>query len=212
MDNNKEIGNRIKTRREELHLTQEEIGKRLNLNKSTILRYENGTVKKIKLPILQAVAEVLNVDPDYLALKTDTMGKFVERVKTAVKIPVLGYVKAGIPIEAIEEILDYEEISSEMASKGDYFGLTIKGDSMEPKFSDGDVVIVKQQETVDNGDIAVVIVNGSNATIKKFYKLDSGIKLISTNPSYDPFFYTPEEVNSLPVQVIGKVVELRAKF
>lgn len=129
-----------------------------------------------------------------------------------VKIPVLGYVRAGIPISAVEEILDYEEISEEMSRQGKFFALKIKGDSMEPKFSEGDVVIVQQQSTVENGDIAVVLVNGDDATVKKFYRSDSGIKLISTNPAYDPFFFTPDEVNTLPVQIIGKVVELRAKF
>ena len=99
-----------------------------------------------------------------------------------------------------------------MSRQGKFFALKIKGDSMEPKFSEGDVVIVQQQSTVENGDIAVVLVNGGDATVKKFYRSDSGIKLISTNPAYDPFYFTPDEVNTLPVQIIGKVVELRAKF
>lgn len=130
----------------------------------------------------------------------------------AVQIPVLGYVKAGIPMTAVENIIDYEEISQEQARTGEFFGLQIKGDSMEPKISEGDVVIVRKQETVENGEIAVVLINGDDATVKKFYKTDAGIKLVSTNPTYDPFFYTPDEVNALPVIVIGKVVELRAKF
>lgn len=99
-----------------------------------------------------------------------------------------------------------------MANQGEYFGLKIKGDSMQPRIMEGDVVIVRKQSEVDNGNTAVILINGDDATVKKFYKLDSGIKLIATNPKYDPLFYTPEEVNNLPVQVIGKVVELRAKF
>lgn len=134
------------------------------------------------------------------------------RTRKAVKIPVLGYVRAGIPMEAVENIIDYEEIREEMARTGEFFALQIKGDSMEPKISEGDVVIVRKQETVENGDIAVVLVNGDEATVKKFYKADNGISLISTNTKYDPFYYSPEAVNSLPVIVIGKVVELRAKF
>ena len=122
----------------------------------------------------------------------------------AYKIPVLGYVRAGIPIEAVEEIIDYEEISQEQARTGEFFGLQIKGDSMEPRITEGDIVIVRKQETVDNGDIAVVLINGDDATVKKFYKSDAGIKLVSTNPKYDPFFYTPDEVNSLPISIVGK--------
>lgn len=144
-----------------------------------------------------------NPDPDFIQKK---------EVRIAVKIPVLGYVRAGIPIDAVEEILDYEEITEDMANTGTYFCLQIKGDSMEPKFSEGDVVVIRQQETVENGDIAVVLINGNDATIKKFYRTDAGIQLVATNPSYDPLFYTPKEVDSLPVSVIGKVVELRAKF
>lgn len=129
-----------------------------------------------------------------------------------IKIPVLGYVRAGIPIEAVENILDYEEISLDMASKGEHFALSIKGDSMEPKISEGDVVIVRKQDIVENGELAVVLVNGNDATVKKFYMNENGVSLISTNSAYDPFYYTKEQVDTLPVRVIGKVVELRAKF
>ncbi len=130
----------------------------------------------------------------------------------AVRVPVLGYVRAGIPIEAVEEILDYEEIPKELAEQGEYFALKIKGDSMEPKISDGDVVIVRQQPTVENGEIAVVLVNGNDATVKRFYKNENGVKLISTNPTYEPFYFSVDEVKNLPIRVIGKVIELRAKF
>ena len=124
----------------------------------------------------------------------------------------LGYVRAGIPIDAVEEILDYEEITQEMAAQGEHFGLQIKGDSMEPKFSDGDVIIVRKQSNVDSGDIAVVLVNGNDATIKKIKKRPDGIMLIPTNPAYEVMFYNNSEIDSLPVSIIGKAVELRAKL
>lgn len=127
-------------------------------------------------------------------------------------IPVLGRVIAGIPMDAVEEILDYEEISEDMARQGEFFALQVKGDSMEPKFSDGDVVIVRKQEDVDSGDIAIVLVNGDEATIKKVQKFDGGINLVPTNSAYPVLTYTNKEIEQLPVRVIGKVVELRAKF
>ena len=83
---------------------------------------------------------------------------------------------------------------------------------VEPKISEGDVVIVRKQNIVENGELAVVLVNGNDATVKKFYMNDNGVTLISTNPSYEPFYYSKEQVEKLPVQIIGKVVELRAKF
>lgn len=187
--------------------TQEKLAEIMNVGKSTISMYENGN-RTPDFETLEEIADIFNVDLN----RFSTVNNTHQMASTGIVIPVLGYVRAGIPIEAVEEILDYEEISRDMARQGEYFGLSIKGDSMEPKISEGDVVIVRRQETVENGEYAVVLVNGNDATVKKFYKLENGIKLLSTNPSYDPFFYTIDEVNSLPVKVVGKVVELRAKF
>ena len=127
-------------------------------------------------------------------------------------IPVLGKVVAGIPLDAIEDIIDYEEIPLSMAKSGEFFALQIKGDSMEPKFSEGDVVIVRKQDDVDSGSIAIILVNGNEATIKRVKKFDGGINLVPTNPAYDVLTYTNEQIENLPVRIIGKVVELRAKF
>lgn len=187
--------------------TQERLAEIMGVGKSTISMYENGN-RTPDFETLEEIADIFNVDLNRFSTTSTTQ----QMVSSGIMVPVLGYVRAGIPIEAVEEILDYEEISRDMARQGDYFALSIKGDSMEPKISEGDVVIVRRQETVENGEYAVVLVNGNDATVKKFYKLENGIKLLSTNPSYDPFFYTVEEVNSLPIRVVGKVVELRAKF
>lgn len=127
-------------------------------------------------------------------------------------IPVLGTVIAGYPLEAVENILDYEEISEDMARQGEFFALRVKGDSMEPRIKDGDVVIVRKQEDVDNGDIAIMLVNGDEATIKKIKKFQGGINLIPSNPAYEVMTYTEKEIIELPVRCLGKVVELRAKF
>lgn len=77
---------------------------------------------------------------------------------------------------------------------------------------DGDVVIVRMQETADTGDTVVVLVNGNSATVKKIKYGPDGITLLPTNPSYDPMFFSAAEVEALPVRIIGKVVELRAKY
>ncbi len=132
--------------------------------------------------------------------------------KTKFMIPVLGVVRAGLPMDAVENIIDYEEISEEMARQGEFFALQIKGDSMEPKISDGDVVIVRKQPTVENGEIAIVLVNGDEATVKRVQRFDGGINLIPSNSAYNVLTYTNAQIESLPVQILGKVVELRAKF
>ena len=126
-------------------------------------------------------------------------------------MPVLGRVAAGIPIDAIKEIIDWEDIRT-AAGDGKYFGLQIKGHSMEPKISDGDIVIVRRQPDVDSGDIAVVLVNGDDATVKRVKKSPQGVTLIPSNPAYEPMYYTNAEIESLPVQILGRVVELRAKL
>ena len=133
-------------------------------------------------------------------------------IESGVKIPVLGLVRAGIPMDAVEYIIDYEEISEDMARQGEFFALQIKGDSMEPKISDGDVVIVRKQPDIESGETAIVLVNGDEATIKKVQKFTGGINLIPSNPTYDVMTFTNEQIEKLPVRILGKVVELRAKF
>lgn len=185
-------------------LTQSELANELGISKSSISMYENNK-REPDFETEELIADYFNVD-------INTLRGISSATSKGVLIPVLGYVRAGVPIEAVEEILDYEEISQEQARTGEFFALKIKGDSMEPKISEGDVVIVRKQSTVENGELAVVLVNGDDATVKKFYRSNNGVKLVSTNPKYDPFFYTPTEVDSFPVSVIGRVVELRAKF
>ncbi len=135
-----------------------------------------------------------------------------EEENQGIKIPVLGTVPAGIPITAVEDILDYEEIPKSWENQGEFFGLKIKGDSMYPTLENGDVVIVRKQSTADNGDTVIVMVNGDDATCKRYERSDTGIMLIPNNNAYAPTFYTNEEIEALPLTIIGKVVELRRKF
>lgn len=136
----------------------------------------------------------------------------VNTSSNAVRIPVLDSVPADIPISAMEEVLDYEEISEHMAATGTFFGLKIKGHSMEPQINDGDIVIIQQVSDVDSGSIAIVIVNGEDATCKKVVKQASGISLVPINPAFNPMFFSNKEIESKLVRIIGKVVELRRKF
>ena len=128
-------------------------------------------------------------------------------------IPVLGDVAAGVPIEAMENVVDYEEIDTAMASSGEHFALRIKGSSMEPRIREGDVVIVRKQDDADTGDTAVVMVNGDSATVKRIKKeSDGSLWLLPNNPAYDPQHFSVAEIAETPVHIIGKVVELRGKF
>ena len=153
---------------------------------------------------------------DYFGIaKTDLIDdkSNLPNLVNAARIPVLGYVAAGIPIDAIQEVLDWEEIPSVMAETGKYFGLRIKGDSMEPRICEGDTVIVRAQSTADSGDTVIVQVNGNEATCKKLKITETGISLISLNAvKYDPMEFTKTQIKELPVTIIGRVVELRGKF
>ena len=120
---------------------------------------------------------------------------------------------AGLPIEAVEHVVDYEEIDAGMAAAGEYLGLRIRGSSMEPRIREGDVVIVRKQDDADTGDTAVVMVGGDNATVKRIKKEgDGSLWLLPNNPSFAPQHYSPAEIQALPVTVLGKVVELRGKL
>lgn len=203
----------IKKRREQLGMSYSDLSQKTGFSTSVLYRYENGDTKKIPIDRIKIIAKALNLDPYSLYdfdQATDELEKSVNSKIT--KIPVLGTVRAGIPMEAVENIIDYEEISEDMARQGEFFALQIKGDSMEPRICEGDVVIVRKQSDIDNGDTAIVLVNGEEATIKKIQKFDGGINLVPGNPSYDVQTYTNEQIEALPVQILGKVVELRGKF
>lgn len=200
----------LKSRRKQLNLTQKDIAAFVGVSEATVSRWESGDIENMGRDKIAKLSKILKISPGQIAGYMED--EDTRKKSKGVKIPVLGRVVAGIPIDAVEEIIDYEEISEDMARQGDFFALQVKGDSMEPRIVDGDVVIVRKQEDVDSGDIAIVLVNGDEATIKKVQKFDGGINLVPTNSAYPVLTYTNKEIEQLPVRVIGKVVELRAKF
>lgn len=130
-----------------------------------------------------------------------------------IRVPVLGTIPAGIPLEAIEDVIDQEEIPADMARGGkEYIGLKVSGDSMSPVYLDGDVLILRVQDTCESGQDCAVMVNGEDATFKRVYLHGDGITLQPLNPVYTPIHYTAQEVNDLPVRILGVVVELRRKI
>ena len=175
-------------------------------DRSAIAKIESGT-NDITQSKIKAFADALYTTTAYL-MGWDTSATDV------IRIPVLGTVPAGIPLETIEDIQDWEELPASMAAGGrEYFGLRVKGDSMYPQFLDGDTVIVRKQDSCTSGDICVVYVNGYDATLKQVLLGDDGsITLKPRNPEYPPRTYSAGESESLPVSVAGVVVELRRKI
>ena len=199
----------FKNLRKDNNLTQAELAKKLGVAPSTVGMYERGQ-REPDFETLEKIANCFSVNMNTLLGKENETD--ITSGSLGIKIPVLGKVAAGIPITAVENILDYEEISSEMASSGEYVALKIQGSSMEPRMFEGDVVIVRVQSSVEHGEVAVVMVDGSEATVKKVQFQSSGILLQPFNPSYEPIFYSNEEIEKLPVRIFGKVVECRQKY
>ena len=197
--------NKIKELRERLGLPQKAFAIDLGVSQPTVSDWESGR----KVPSAKSTAKIA----DYFGVSVDYLiGRDEKTDEDVYRVPVLGRVAAGIPLFAAEEIIDWEELPKIWKHKGDYFGLQIQGNSMEPRMCDGDIVIVRQQETCESGQTAIVMVNGDEATCKRVVFHENGLTLVSNNPVYPPRFFTSEEVEKLPVRIIGVVAELRAKF
>lgn len=201
----------IKREREKAGISQTDFAKMIKVTKQTLYKYEQGIITNIPSNKIEEIANALGVSPSYIMGWEDTTEEPAPKRK-GVAIPVLGHVAAGIPIEMIEDIIDTEEIPEDMAKHGEFFALKIKGDSMTPSINNSDVVIVRQQEDAENGDIVIATINGNDAVCKRFKKYSDGLSLISLNPAYEPLYFNTSEIQGTPVKIIGKVVELRRKF
>lgn len=163
---------------------------------------------------LSKMAVYFGVPADVFFGQTDDNLSGVHLNRSVVSVNVYGEIPAGVPVEAIEDIIDIEQIPAEWLAGGkEYFALQVKGDSMYPVYLDGDIVIVRKQETCETGDDCVVYVNGYDATLKRI-KLhdDGGIEIIPLNTNYAPRTYTRKEAEEMPISIGGVVVELRRKI
>lgn len=208
--------NRIAQLRKQHGLSQVDLAKELSIAQNTLSQYELGK-RQIDNELLYKLADYFGVSIDYLLGRDDAVTKNIAPAKMShrgVKIPVLGSVPAGVPIEAIEEVIDYEEIPEEWTAGGkEFFGLVVKGDSMYPEYLDGDVLIVRRQSECETGDDCIVYVNGDyEATFKRVERTaDGSLRIKPINPVYPPVTYSRAEIASLPIQIAGVVWELRRK-
>jgi repressor LexA len=198
---------------ETLSFLSEILGEPISLIVQPITEWDNEKMEEYNLLSDDEKISYLeqNGVPPHLAVFYNLQKNKTETLKKS-KIPVLGYVRGGNPETAYEEVIGYEEITEDMMHSGEYFGLIVKGDSMEPRFTEGDTVIVRKQHSADSGNIVVALIGESDATIKKLIADEKGIILQPLNPAYKPKYFSREDIRSLPVTLLGKVVELRAKF
>lgn len=208
MLSNTEIGARIEARRTSLGLTMDEVAAQIGVNKSTIQRYEKGQIQKIKLPVIESIASTLSVNPDWLIGNTDDPTPHFRNIipmPKMNKIPLLGTIACGEPILAAENIEEEIDIPEHITAD---FALRCKGDSMiGAEIYDGDIVYIRQQSTVLNGQIAAVLID-DEATLKRFYYNEAAgrVTLNAENPEFEPLVYTGEDLNH--IRVLGRAVGL----
>jgi len=183
----------------ELGLSVEEVARRLGKDRSTIYRYESNDIENMPLSVLPPLAKILEVSPAYLLSG--------EPEVATRRVPVLGRIAAGEPILACEECEEYVDLSADMRVD---FCLRVKGDSMiDARICDGDLVFVRTQPTVENGQIAVVLID-DEATLKRFYKTDRGVILKPENSKYEPMFFTHKDFKQ--VRILGRAVAFQSKL
>lgn len=203
---------RLKELRKKNGLSQAEFAKQINVAQNTVSNWENGN-RSIDSEKAITIAEFFGVTIDYLfGNNIDNNIELISLPKDVVKIPVLGRIPAGIPIEAIEDVLEYIEIPEEMTRGGkEFFALKIQGDSMYPEYLSGDIVIFEASPTCETGDDCAVMVNGDDATFKRIERKENGIMVKPLNPEYETMFFTNEEIETKPVRILGIARELRRR-
>lgn len=201
--NIKTLGQRIQSTRLSRKLTIDELAAQVGIHKSTISRYERGEIESPKIPVVNAIANVLQVNPSWLIGKSDD-ATFVSNVipmPDMRKIPLLGKIACGAPILAEDHIEDYVDIPKNIHAD---FALTCQGDSMiNARIFDGDIVYIRQQDTVESGEIAAVLID-NDATLKRIRIFEDHVSLEPENPQYRPIVLWGEEMNA--VRILGKAV------
>lgn len=195
---------RIKERRTSLNKTLLEVAEFVGVKEATMQRYESGEIKNIPHEKIVSIAEYLNCSPQYLMGWTDEINIFASNIiplEKVRKVPLLGAIACGDPILAVENIDGYLLLPDGIVAD---FALRCQGDSMiDARILDGDIVFIKQQPTVENGEIAAVLID-SEATLKKFYYDGNSVVLQPENKNYPPMVYTGEDLND--IKIIGKAV------
>lgn len=200
-------------------LSQRAFASRTSLSPSYINTLEKvfnpktGKPYSVTTDVAVELANAMNISIEELLSKlNDDQGFIMNTSPKSAIVFVYGTIPAGIPMECIEDIIDTEEISADMLKGGkQYFGLRVKGDSMFPEYLDGDTLIIEKVEDCESGQDCIVMVNGSDGTFKRVFKNENGIILQPLNPTFSPMVYSNEDIEKLPIRIIGRVVELRRK-
>lgn len=204
-------GERLRVLRKQLGISADDVAKALNVSRATIFRYEKGDIEKVPGSKLEPLAKVLHTTPAYLMGWEEDQSAQPSLPPDAIpyaptqRIPILGRISAGLPLYAEEQIEGYTY--TDLNHGGEYFALRVHGDSMDAiRIYDGDLLIIRKQDVVEDGEIAVVMVNDDEATVKCWHRRENIVMLEpkSTNPTHQMQIYDAKET---PIRVIGKVVQ-----
>lgn len=213
-----QIGQRIEYRRKQLGLTLDDIATDIGVARSTVQRYEKGAIEKIKLPVIEAIARVLDVSPTWLCCKSDDMRPSGPNKSSLPSnalpynephmAPIVGAIPAGYPALAFEEVEGYASIP--YADTENYFFLRVSGESMiNAGIKSGDLVLLRKQDCADDGQIVAARVNGDEATLKRFKRQGDMVLLLPENPAYDPRVVPAIDFETGEAGIIGVAVEVR---
>lgn len=213
-----DIGTIITKYCDEHGMSSTEFANRVGVSRAYIYMLKRGKRYKAEKDVIPSVDTIEKLAKAMMMSSGELMALITEKDKTEHKegksasIPLVGRVAAGMPIHAEDNIIGYVDIPKRVAEQNDMFALLIKGNSMYPEIKDGDIVVVRKQGFVENRDIAIVRINGEDATCKRIEITDDGITLIPINPEYESKHYSKEEVETLQVEIVGKVFEVRRRF
>ena len=203
------IGKIIEERRKELNLTHEEIGNAVGVSKSTVKKWESGYISNMKRDKISLLAKVLQISPTKLIDDDDPIeSNATILTQTDIRmIPLYESVSAGFGAAACDCIIDYiPTVIHNPYEAAETIAIRVSGDSMYPKIEDGDTIVVHKQTSVDNGQIAVVLIDGEDAVVKKVKYGSNWVDLVSINPEYKTRHFEDEELNRL--QVLGLVRQI----
>lgn len=201
-------GEIIKKLRIEKGLSQEELGARVGVQRAAINKYEKGLVVNLKRPVIEKLAYSLGVSPTVIMGFSEEGNKSESALADNLepieldRVPLVGRIACGQPILAEEHVEDYVDMPRHINAD---FALECHGDSMTGAgIQDGDIVYIRKQPTVENGQIAAVVIDGDEATLKRFYQDANKVILSAENPAYAPFIYVDDEINM--IRIVGRAV------
>lgn len=198
---------RLKEVRNSSGLNQKQFAELFNVNHTTYCRYESGSISKVPLTLVEKICHKFGLNPSWLAGFINVEKYAIENMvsQECKRVPIIGRISAGIPVLAHEELLDYECVTEDSDID---FCLKVKGDSMiNARIYNNDIVFVRKQEDVENGQIAVVVIDGEEATLKRVYKINGSVILHAENPSYKDIVFSKKDYKQ--VNIIGKVKQVK---